>query len=428
MSGSQLRFVVETAFSDMLSALQLCQHFECQWASWPAGSTDFSRLSFDRPIDNRPAGYQPAPQCFLLPGSARRRLTYRMKALDPVKSAAVAGLRYVSETGPGIVRKGAGKGFTYIGPDGKTIRDKNALERIRSLVIPPAWTSVWICPDPNGHIQAVGRDAKGRKQYRYHSRYRQVRDRVKFDRLTAFCAALPAIRSRIEADLAKAGLPREKILATVVRLLEATSIRIGNVEYAKTNHSYGLTTLRNKHVQISGGAVRFRFRGKSGQTHEVELNDWRLARIIQQCHDLPGYELFHYVDETGEVCRIDSDDVNQYLKEISGDEFTAKEFRTWSGTVLMARALNECGSFESETDAKKKVVKAVKTVAERLGNKPATCRNYYVHPCVIDTYMQGKLPRIGKVQDTAKPDTDLSAEEFCVLQLIAGGSSGSVPT
>jgi DNA topoisomerase-1 len=341
-----------------------------------------------------------------------------VKRVDPVESAVLAGLRYVAETGPGISRRRAGNGFVYIGPDGKVIRDNKELARIRALVIPPAWTSVWICPSPNGHIQAVGRDAKGRKQYRYHERYRQVRDRVKFNSLTAFCAALPAIRRRIEADLAKPGLPREKVLATVVRLLETTYIRIGNVEYAKQNRSYGLTTLRNKHVQFSGGAVRFRFRGKSGVEHEVELNDRRLARIIQECHDLPGQELFEYVDDDGEVRRVDSADVNQYLREITEDEFTAKEFRTWSGTVLMARALDERGPFKSETEAKRKVVAALKTVAEKLGNKASTCRKYYVHPCVIDIYMQAKLPRICRLVETARTETELSAEELCVLQMI----------
>lgn len=249
-----------------------------------------------------------------------------------------------------------------------------------------------------------------------------MRDRVKFTHLTAFCAALPLIRSRIETDLAKPGLPREKVLAAVVRLLETTYIRIGNAEYARNNHSYGLTTLRNKHVEISGGAVRFRFRGKSGKEHEVELNDRRLARIIQQCHDLPGHELFQYVDENGEVCRVDSADVNQYLKEITGEEFTAKEFRTWSGTVLMARALDEVGPFESDTEAKRKVAAAVKTVAERLGNKPSTCRNYYVHPCIVENYLEGSLPRLREPAETGDSDTELSAEERCVLELIAASA------
>ena len=336
--------------------------------------------------------------------------------VDPVKSAALAHLKYVSETGPGILRKKSGTGFRYLHADGRPVRDKDELARIQALVIPPAWTSVWICPDPNGHIQAAGRDARGRKQYRYHARYRQVRDRVKFERLPAFCALLPKIRQHIDRDLAKSGLPREKVLATVVRLLETTHIRIGNAEYAKSNKSYGLTTLRNKHVEISASTVRFRFRGKSGQEHDVELNDRRLARIVQQCHDLPGYELFQYVDENGETCRVDSTDVNAYLREITGEDFTAKEFRTWAGTVLMARALNECGPCDGQTEGKRNVVAAVKAVAEKLGNRPATCRNYYVHPCVIDAYTRGSLPALKDLADATEAGDALSAEERCVLE------------
>jgi DNA topoisomerase-1 len=291
-------------------------------------------------------------------------------------------------------------------------------------VIPPAWTSVWICPSPNGHLQATGYDAKGRKQYRYHARYRRVRDRVKFDRLAGFCEALPLLRQRIRVDLAKAGLPREKVLATVVLLLEATSIRVGNAEYARSNQSYGLTTLRNKHVEISPAGVRFRFRGKSGQDQEVELNDRRLARIIQQCHDLPGQDLFEYVGPDGEVMRINSSDVNQYLKEITGAEFTAKEFRTWAGTVLMARALANAGKFESEAQGRRKVVTSVKAVAEKLGNKPATCRKYYVHPSVIEMYLRDCLPRIPKPVKGPESDTELSAEERSVLRLITASPRG----
>src|SRR3954454_18988689 len=257
----------------------------------------------------------------------------------PHQSAADAGLRYVSDTGPGIRRKRSGTGYSYIGPDGKRITDQKTLERIRKLAVPPAYTDVWICPSPNGHLQATGRDARGRKQYRYHPKWREVRDETKFGRMVVFSEVLPKIRARVDTDLARPGLPREKVLATVVRLLEATSIRVGNDEYARTNGSYGLTTLRNKHVEISGGSVQFRFRGKSGKVHDVKLQDRRLARVIQQCHDLPGHELFEYVDEDGAVRRIASEDVNEYLKEISGQDFTAKEFRTWTATVLMARAL-----------------------------------------------------------------------------------------
>jgi len=347
------------------------------------------------------------------------RKTKSTKPIDPVASAAAVGLRYVSDTSAGISRKRAGKGFVYTGPDGKRVRDPKELARIQALVIPPAWTAVWICPSANGHIQAVGRDAKGRKQYRYHARYRQVRDRLKFNRLALFCEVLPAIRQRIHKDLAKPGLPREKVLATVALLLETTFIRIGNEEYARTNKSYGLTTLRNKHVEISSDGVLFRFRGKSGQDHEVELNDRRLARIIQQCHDLPGQELFQYIDKEGQVCRIDSTDVNQYLREITGEEFTAKEFRTWSGTVLMARALDEGGAFDSDTEATHKVAAGVKAVAAKLGNKPATCRKYYVHPCVIESYLHGALPKISQFEQSSVSDSELSAEENCVLRLIA---------
>ena len=356
------------------------------------------------------------------PALKKRPRQKTVPAQDTAESAAAAGLRYVSETTRGITRRRAGKGFVYLDPEGKPIRDRNVLARIRALVIPPAWNSVWICPSANGHIQAVGRDARGRKQYRYHSRYRKVRDRVKFERMAAFCSALPGIRHRIEADMAKPGLPREKVLATVLRLLEATCIRVGNEEYARENHSYGLTTLRNKHVTISAGEIRFRFRGKSGQKHDVALNDRRLARIIQQCQELPGQELFQYVDDDQETRSVDSADVNDYLKEITGQDFTAKEFRTWSGTVLMARALNEMGAAESEADAKRKLVAAVKTVAAKLGNKPATCRNYYVHPCVIESYTSGTLPGIGAAMQDSGSDIELSAEEECVLRLIAAAN------
>jgi DNA topoisomerase-1 len=243
---------------------------------------------------------------------------------------------------------------------------------------------------------------------------------VKFNRLPAFCAVLPQIRRRVERDLAKPGMPREKALAAIVKLLETTNIRIGNAEYAKNNDSSGLTTLRDEHVEFNGGKALFRFRGKSGQEHEVELNDRRLARIVQQCHDLPGYDLFQYVDEDGEVCKIGSADVNQYLKEISGQELTAKEFRTWAGTVLMARALAEAGGFESETEAKKKVAEAVKSVARKLGNKPATCRAYYVHPCVIEAYLGRAAPEGVKVKAPAA----LSEEEARVLALIERMGAG----
>jgi DNA topoisomerase-1 len=315
----------------------------------------------------------------------------RLVPIEPAMSAKIAGLRYVSDTIPGLRRLRSGRGFTYRDPDGTTVKDRETLRRIRSLVIPPAWTDVWICPVATGHIQASGRDARGRKQYRYHPRWRQVRDENKYGRMIAFGEALSSIRARVNQDLARAGLPREKVLATVVRLLETTLIRVGNEEYARTNKSYGLTTLRNRHVEISGSTLRFRFRGKSGKVHEVDISDRRLARIVKRCQDIPGYELFQYVADTGDVTAVDSADVNEYLREISEQEFTAKDFRTWAGSILAAQALRECGEFESEVEAKKRVVEAVKRVALRLGNTPAVCRAHYVHPSLIASYLDRSL-------------------------------------
>ena len=310
---------------------------------------------------------------------------------DPAESAREAGLRYVTDAQPGILRRKAGQGFRYVDADRKAVRDAETLKRIRSLVIPPAWTDVWICANPRGHLQATGRDARGRKQSRYHPRWRAVRDETKYERMLLFGTALKGIRERVEADLARPGLPREKVLATLLRLMERTLIRVGNEEYARENHSYGLTTMREKHVTVTGSTVTFRFRGKSGKQHTVGVQDRRLARIVGRCQDLPGYELFQYVDEGGEPHTIDSADVNAYLREISGEDFTAKDFRTWSGTVLASRALREFEAFGSETQAKKNVVQAIKAVAERLGNTPAVCRKCYVHPAVLECYMAGKL-------------------------------------
>lgn len=314
-------------------------------------------------------------------------------ATDPALSAKEAGLRYVSDAKPGIKRKKAGKGFIYIDAEGKRVRDSETLKRIRSLVIPPAWTDVWICADPRGHLQATGRDARGRKQSRYHPRWRAVRDETKYERMLLFGTALRSIRTRLEEDLALPGLPRNKVLATIVRLMERTLIRVGNDEYARQNHSYGLTTMRTKHVQVNGSTVVFRFRGKSGKSHTVGVEDRRLARIVRQCQDLPGYELFEYLDESGETHKIDSSDVNDYLRSISGEDFTAKDFRTWAGTVLASLALREFDEFTSETQAKKNVVEAIKAVAQRLGNTPAVCRKCYVHPAVLECYLTGKLQR-----------------------------------
>jgi DNA topoisomerase I len=300
--------------------------------------------------------------------------------LELIESSKLAGLRYVSDAKPGITRKRRGKSFQYFDPDGKLIRNKDELARIKSLVIPPAWVNVWICPRANGHLQATGRDARGRKQSRYHPRWREVRDENKYERMRLFGEALPIIRARVEKDLSLPGLPREKILATIVRLLETTFIRVG------------LTTMRNKHVDVEGSKVRFNFQGKSGKRHSIDLNDRRLAKIVKRCLDLPGYELFQYVDEEdGSPHEVDSSDVNEYLRSITEQQFTAKDFRTWAGTVLASLALREFEAFESETQAKKNIVEAIKSVAEKLGNTPAVCRRCYVHPAVLECYSAGEL-------------------------------------
>ena len=337
---------------------------------------------------------------------------------DPVESAQAAGLRYVSDIQPGIRRKRAGTGFTYVGPDGKTIHDAAELARIRSLAIPPAYTDVWICPSPNGHIQATGRDARGRKQYRYHPKWREVRDETKFGRMLAFSEALPAIRARVERDLSLPGLPREKVLATVVRLLESTCIRVGNDEYAKSNRSFGLTTLQDRHVEISGSNLRFEFRGKSGKVHKVDLNDRRLARIVQRCQALPGEDLFQYVDDDGVRQTVGSGDVNDYIREISGQEFTAKDFRTWNGTLLAVAALKEVGAWTSQRQAKSHVLRAIDRVAEQLNNTRAVCRKYYVHPAVFESYLAGTM--LERLQNGTKASvkSDLEAEEQAVVRLL----------
>src|SRR3954464_7410433 len=291
----------------------------------------------------------------------------------------VPGLRHVcDERVPGIRRLGAPGRFRYVRADGRKVKQAAELARIKSLVIPPAWTDVWICSDPQGHLQATGRDAHGRKQYRYHPKFRQMRDDVKYSRLPAFAQALQRIRRRTAADMRKKGLPREKVLAAAVQLLEKTLIRIGNEEHARANGSVGLTTMRDRHAKIRGSEVRFEFRGKSGITHAVDLQDARLARIVKACRDLPGYELFQYVDADGTRQTICSDDVNAYLREISGDEFTAKDFRTWAGTVLAAQALARLSRFRSQTEARRNVLRAIDSVAKRLGNTNAVCRKAYI--------------------------------------------------
>jgi DNA topoisomerase-1 len=305
--------------------------------------------------------------------------------------ARAVGLRYVSDETPGITRQRRGKAFRYRHPNGSPVRDRPTLGRIRSLAIPPAWGEVWICARDDGHLQATGRDARRRKQYRYHRRWREVRDETKYGRLIPFALALPRIRRRVGRDLALPGLPREKVLATVVRLLETTRIRVGNEEYARENESFGLTTLRERQVQVRGEKLRFRFRGKSGIEHTIELTDRRLAAIVRRVRDLPGEELFRYVDEGGETRRIESEDVNAYLREISGDEFTSKDFRTWAGTVLAARALRALAPFASQAEGKRNIAQAIEAVAKELGNTKAVCRKCYVHPAILESYLEGRL-------------------------------------
>jgi DNA topoisomerase-1 len=306
---------------------------------------------------------------------------------EPQDAAKAAGLRYVSDAEPGFSRQRTRTGFRYLSPAGKAVRDPQTLARIRRLVIPPAWEAVWICAREDGHLQATGRDARGRKQYRYHARWREVRDETKYGRMLAFAKALPGIRRRVNQDLALPGLPREKVLATVVRLLETTRIRVGNEEYARTNDSFGLTTLRTRQVRVNGSTMSFRFRGKSGVQHSVALSDPKLAAIVRRMRDLPGYELFQYVDEAGETRAVDSADVNEYLKTIAGEEFTSKDFRTWAGTVLAAQALHAL----EPPAGKQKLAQAIEAVARQLGNTKAVCRKCYIHPAVIDSYLDGSL-------------------------------------
>jgi DNA topoisomerase-1 len=337
---------------------------------------------------------------------------------DPTDTT--ARLRHSTDRKPGIRRRRAGRGFSYVDPDGSRIRDAETLGRIRSLAIPPAWEDVWICPDPLGHLQATGRDAKGRKVYRYHPRYRARRESAKYERLVAFARALPAIRRQVDHDLGRPGLPREKVLAAVVRLLELTLIRVGNDEYARLNRSFGLTTLRDRHASVRGTSIRFRFRGKSGVTHEVGLRDRRLAAIVRRCQDLPGQELFQFLGEDGEPIDVASDDVNDYLRSISPD-VTAKDFRTWAGTVLAYRALRALDEPETASEAKRNVVSAIRETADQLGNTSAVCRASYVHPVVVEAYLDPRLrgALLGAAEATgATPGAITPREERAVVRLL----------
>ncbi|KQP60729.1 DNA topoisomerase IB [Methylobacterium sp. Leaf112] len=340
---------------------------------------------------------------------------------DPRDAAEEAGLAYVDESTPGLTRRRSGTGFAYRDPKGAPVRDAKTLARIRALAIPPAYTDVWICARANGHIQATGRDAKGRKQYRYHADFRAARDQTKFEHIMTFADVLPGLRARVDADMGKAGLPREKVLATVVHLLETTLIRVGNDDYARTNKSFGLTTLRDRHATIAGAKLTFRFKGKSGKTWDLGVKDRRVARIVKACQDLPGQELFQYRDADGAIRDVTSADVNAYLREITGQPVTAKDFRTWAGTVLAALALQEFEAFDSQAAAKKNLRTAIESVASRLGNTPTICRKCYIHPQVLDGYLEGDLLLQVKhaVADELRDDlTRLKPEEAAVLGLL----------
>jgi DNA topoisomerase I len=350
--------------------------------------------------------------------STEQKTSEAAPAVAPADAAEEAGLRYVNDDRPGYRRRARGKKLEYLDTDGKLIRDEQRLLRIKRLAIPPAWRDVWICPAPNGHIQATGRDARGRKQYRYHDRWREVRDENKFERLADFAKALPTIRRRVAKDLKLPGLPREKVLATIVQLLERTFIRVGNEEYARENKSFGLTTIKNRHVKVKGAQLRFRFRGKSGREHEVDITDRRIAKIVSKCQDLPGQHLFQYVEQDGQVRDVTSQNVNDYLREITGEDFTAKDFRTWAGTLLAALALNVQGKFESNKQAKANVKTAICTVAELLGNTPAICRKCYVHPAIVETYLSGR--QVAGLADAIKtPDNiNVRAVEHAIFKFL----------
>jgi DNA topoisomerase-1 len=336
-------------------------------------------------------------------------------------AAATAGLRYVSSDDKGIRRRHKGAGFSYIGTNGRVIRDKRVLWRIRHLAIPPAWTDVWICPDSNGHLQAAGFDKRGRKQYLYNAEFRALREAAKFEHILLFAAVLPKIRERVDADMRKRGLTRERVLATVVHLLETTLVRVGNKDYARQNGSYGLTTLREPHVDVEGAELRFQFKGKSGKTWKLKVRDRRVANVVRALQDLPGQQLFQYVDDDGTVQSVTSSDVNGYLREISGREITAKDFRTWAGTVMAAVALHQAGPGETRAAAKRTVKAVVADAAERLGNTVAICRKCYVHPTVIDAFMDGELKLhirgTGKANSTKLSPGEAAVHRFLISRL-----------
>src|SRR4051794_41168640 len=338
------------------------------------------------------------------------------------KSADHAGLVYVTDGAAGISRRRSGTGWTYYAPDGERIRDAAARRRLNSLAIPPAWTHVWICPDPDGHIQATARDAAGRKQYRYHPSYREARDRSKFRRMLEFSEVLPLLREKVERDLRGPDLSRRQLLATVVRLLDRTLIRVGNDEYARENKSYGLTTLQRRHVQVDGQTLRLSFRGKSGVEHTITVSDPRLAKIIQACRDLPGQEMFQYLDAAKKRQAVSSDDVNDYLRDLTGREVTAKDFRTWGGTMLAAVELRKMGAAASRREADRNIIRCIDAVSERLGNTRAVCRKYYIHPTLLEAYLMGHTvaqpPAFSKKAQRRQPGAALRRDEVLVLQFL----------
>ena len=347
--------------------------------------------------------------------------------VSPELAARSVGLVYVNDAQAGISREARGAKVSYRDADGRLVRDRRTLDRIAALVIPPAWKDVWICPSPRGHLQVTGRDERGRKQYRYHTRWRETRDEAKYERLVPFAEALPSIRAQVAQDLGRSELPREKVVATVVRLLETTLIRVGNQEYARTNKSFGLTTMRDRHVEVDGSEIRFCFRGKSGQEHEVDVRDRRLAGIVRRCRELPGQDLFQYVNGDGTRHTVGSVDVNDYLRDVTGEDYTAKDFRTWAGTVLGALELRESEEAETESRRKLQVVQAVDRVAKHLGNTRAVCRKCYIHPAVIDAYMDGSLSQRLRIRATERDDagTSLSPEEAAVLAFLRRQSEQS---
>jgi len=355
-------------------------------------------------------------------------MSARTMALDEheLLAAGAAGLRHVADSAPGIKRIARGETFDYVDADGKPVKDDETLARIRKLAVPPAWTDVWICASERGHLQASGRDARGRKQYRYHAKWRKMRDEAKYGRLIEFGEGLPALRKKVLSDMALPGLPREKVVAAVVRLLDKTLIRVGNDEYARDNDSYGLTTMRSKHVEVKGSTLTFEFKGKSGKVHSIDVSDARAARIVKQCRELPGYELFQYVDEEGQKRTVGSEDVNDYVRDVMGQDFTAKDFRTWAGTVFCATALATVGTFDSEREAKANVNDAMRAVAALLGNTPAVSRACYVHPQLLESYLDGSFPQRWIVKPSrARTEYRLRPEEAATLTFLKRRARGA---